>query len=125
MIRGEGGRGVQHEEPATPDVVFADEAQAGRGVFVAGHDDVLQQIPEHGFSGPFAATLDFQVVRDGAELTDGAVGAGQDGPCRVAVAGSGRIEFLERIDHVCEYGAPRVPIRRFAPRRGTGARHCP
>src|SRR5262245_2129541 len=95
---------IDHHETAAPRVVFTYERQARRCLFVALDDDVLEQIAETGFDRAFIASIDFEVIGDGALLANVAVGLNQHHPRRVAELASSRDELFER-------GQPRFQCR--------------
>ena len=85
--------GIDHHESASPCVVFTDESQTGRGLIMALHDDVLEEVAQAGFHGTFVTPVDIEVVGHGALLSDLAVGLHEDHSGRVA-------EFIYLGDHV-------------------------
>ncbi len=87
---------LEHQEPAASGVVLAHQPQARLRVFVAAHDDVLQQVTEQRLGGALVLPIDIEIVGNRAKLSDGPVGLREHDACGIAVPGTLRIELFER-----------------------------
>src|SRR5262245_60488184 len=85
-----------NQESAPSRVRRPHQVEAGGRVLRMFDDDVLQEVTETCFDGPFVTRIDLEVVRDGAALIHGAVGLNEDGASGIGVFGTGRVELFER-----------------------------
>ncbi len=92
------------DKPDSAGVVGAREAQAGRRMGVRGNDDVLEQVAKARFDRPLEAGLDLEIVGHRTEMGDLRRGLCEDEAGRVAVFGTRRRKFLERLQTSGEAG---------------------
>ena len=90
------GSGIDDDEAAASGVVFAHERKTCGGLVVAFDDDVLKEIAKTGLDGPLVTSIDIEIVRDRALLTNLAVGLDEDHPGRVAELAATCLELRKR-----------------------------
>ena len=90
------GRSIQHDEAAAADVFLSNQVEAGLGLTVRRHNDVLQQVAQARFDRALVLRLDVEIIRHRTLLAHVAVGLRQHHARRFRVAGPRGLEIGER-----------------------------